>query len=80
MQDYCRVQRQIEALYAMQNEQWLEQSHMMHQYKKELNTQHAAMQERFAQHEASMHALRREMQQHLLDARTALRANAAATS
>ena len=80
MEDYCRVQRQIEALYAMQNEQWLEQSHMMHQYKKELSTQHAAMLERFAQHEADMLALRREMQQHLLDARTALRAHAAATS
>ena len=74
--DLCRVQRQIEALYAMQKEQWLEQSQQMQQYKRELNSQHAAMQERFAQHEASMHALRRETVQHLQDARTALRAKA----
>jgi hypothetical protein len=76
LSDDCRVQRQIQALYAMQNEQWREHSQQMQQYKKELNTQHAAMQERFAQHEANMHALRKETLQHLHDARTLLHAKA----
>ena len=80
LHDYCRVQRQIEALYAMQNEQWLEHSHTMQEYKKQLSAQHAVMQERFARHEAAMHALRKEMVQHLHDARTALHAKGAPTS
>ena len=70
----CRCVRQIEALYAMQNEQWLEHSRTMSEYKKELNAQHVAMKERFALHESDMAALRRDIVRQLHEAQAALRA------
>ncbi len=74
LEEHCRTQRQIEALYALQNEQWLEHSRTMSQYKKELNAQHVAMKERFTAHEADMHRLRKDIEQQLQAARTVLRA------
>jgi hypothetical protein len=74
LEEYCRTQRQIEALYAMQNEQWIEHSRTMNQYKKELNAQHVAMRERFDLHESDMHNLRKDIEQQLNAARAVLRA------
>ena len=74
LEEHCRTQRQIEALYAMQNEQWIEHSRTMNQYKKELNAQHDAMKERFALHESDMQYLRRDIEQQLNAARAMLRA------
>ena len=71
------MQRQIEALYAMQNEQWIEHSRTMNEYKKELNAQHVAMKERFALHESDMHCLRMDIAQQLNESRAVLRAIAA---
>ena len=69
---YCRTQRQIETLYVMQNEQWIEHSRTMNQYKKELNTQHVTMKERFALHESDMHYLHKDIVQQLNEARALL--------
>jgi hypothetical protein len=73
LEEYCRIQRQIEALYAIQNEQWTENANKMNQYKKELNAQHMAMRERLAVHESDMQTLRNDIIRQLNETRAALR-------
>jgi len=73
LEEYCRIQRQIEALYAIQNEQWTENTNKMNQYKKELNAQHMAMRERLAVHESDMQTLRNDIIRQLNETRAALR-------
>jgi hypothetical protein len=73
LEEYCRIQRQIEALYAIQNEQWTENANKMTQYKKELNAQHMAMRERLAVHESDMQTLRNDIIRQLNETRAALR-------
>ncbi len=73
LEEYCRIQRQIEALYAIQNEQWTENANKMSQYKKELNAQHMAMRERLAVHESDMQTLRNDIIRQLNETRAALR-------
>jgi len=58
---HLRVQHQIQSLYELQKEQWLEHSNNMNQYKKELNAQHAVMKERLTQHEDSLKQALKEM-------------------
>lgn len=57
----------------MQNEQWIENTSKMNQYKKELNAQHLAMKERLAVHESDMHTLRNDITRQLNETRAALR-------
>ena len=73
LEEYCRIQRQIEALYAIQNEQWTENANKMSQNKKELNAQHMAMRERLAVHESDMQTLRNDIIRQLNETRAALR-------
>lgn len=72
LEEHLRIQRQIQALYEMQKEQWLEHSSNMTQYKKELNAQHVAMKERLAQHEDGLQQTLKEMREHVREGRSAL--------
>ena len=70
--EHIRIQLQIQSLYEMQKEQWLEHSSNMNQYKKELNTQHAVMKERLTLHEDSLQQTLKEMRAHVSESRSAL--------
>jgi len=70
--DHLRLQLQIQALYEMQKEQWVEYSNNLNQYKKELNAQHAVMKERMALHEDSLKQTLKEIRAQLSDSRAAL--------
>lgn len=70
--EHLRVQHQIQSLYEIQKEQWLECSNNMNQYKKELNAQHAVMKERLTEHEDCLKQTLKEMRAHVSDSRSAL--------